>query len=44
VQDLAGAISKTAIGGEVDALDPGGYGALSGTGTITKSITLDGGG
>ena len=40
----AGAISKTAIGGEVDALDPGGYGALTGAGTITKSITLDGGG
>jgi len=39
----AGAISKTAIGGEV-ALDPGGYGALTGAGTITKSITLDGGG
>jgi len=36
----AGAISKTAIGGEIDALDPGGFGAL----TITKSITLDGGG
>src|SRR5215467_8516262 len=37
---FAGAISKTAPGGEIDALDPGGYGAL----TITKSITLDGGG
>src|SRR5271169_149298 len=36
----AGAISKTASGGEIDALDPGGFGAL----TITKSITLDGGG
>src|SRR5438045_9715468 len=36
----AGAISKTAEGGEIDALDPGGFGAL----TITKSITLDGGG
>jgi len=36
----AGAISKTANGGEIDALDPGGFGAL----TITKSITLDGGG
>jgi hypothetical protein len=36
----AGAISKTAAGGEIDALDPGGFGAL----TITKSITLDGGG
>ena len=35
-----GAISKTVIGGEIDALDSGGYGAV----TITKSITLDGGG
>jgi hypothetical protein len=37
---FAGAISKTAPGGEIDALDPAGYGAL----TITKSITIDGGG
>lgn len=36
----AGAISKTPAGGEIDALDPGGFGAL----TITNSITLDGGG
>jgi Right handed beta helix region len=36
----AGAIAKTVPGGEIDALDPGGFGAL----TITKSITLDGGG
>lgn len=36
----AGAISKTSAGGEIDALDPGGFGAL----TITKAITLDGGG
>ena len=35
----AGAISKTAAGGEMNALDPGGYGTL----TITKSITVDGG-
>ena len=35
---FAGAISKTAAGGEIDALDPGGFGAIS----ITKSITLDG--
>jgi hypothetical protein len=34
----AGAFSKTAINGEIDALDPGGYGTLN----ITKSITLDG--
>src|SRR5262249_25076949 len=37
---FAGAISKTAPGGEIDALDPGGFGAV----TITKSMTLDGGG
>jgi hypothetical protein len=36
----AGAISKTAAGGEMNALDPGGFGAL----TITKGITVDGGG
>ena len=36
---FAGAISKTAINGEIDALDPGGFGAV----TVTKSITLDGG-
>jgi hypothetical protein len=37
---FAGAISKTAAGGEIDALDPGGFGAL----TITKAMTIDGGG
>jgi hypothetical protein len=37
---FAGAISKTATGGEIDALDPAGYGAV----TITKGITIDGGG
>jgi hypothetical protein len=37
---FAGAISKTQAGGEIDALDPAGYGAL----TITKAITIDGGG
>jgi hypothetical protein len=37
---FAGAISKTADKGEIDALDPGGFGAV----TITKSITIDGGG
>src|SRR5437762_13756053 len=35
---FAGAISKTFIGGEIDALDPGGFGAVA----ATKSITLDG--
>ena len=35
---FAGAISKTATGGEIDALDPGGFGSV----TITKSITIDG--
>jgi len=34
----AGAISKTATAGEIDALDPGGFGGV----TITKAITLDG--
>ena len=37
---FAGAISKTAAGGEIDALDPAGFGAV----TITKGITIDGGG
>src|SRR5947208_896244 len=37
---FAGAISKTASPGEIDALDPAGFGAV----TITKSITIDGGG
>jgi hypothetical protein len=37
---FAGALSKTGTGGEIDALDPGGFGPV----TITKSITLDGGG
>jgi Right handed beta helix region len=37
---FAGAISKTMAGGYIDVLDPGGFGAV----TITKSITLDGGG
>ena len=35
---FAGAISKTAAGGEIDALDPGGFGSVS----TTKSITIDG--
>ena len=34
-----GAISKTAAGGEINAIDPGGFGAI----TITKGMTLDGG-
>jgi hypothetical protein len=37
---FAGAISKTAAGGEIDALDPAGFGTV----TITKAITIDGGG
>lgn len=37
---FAGAISKTATGGEINCLDAGGFGAV----TITKSITIDGGG
>jgi hypothetical protein len=35
---FAGAISKTAAGGEISVLDPGGYGAV----TITKAITISG--
>ncbi len=35
---FAGALSKTAAGGEIDALDPGGFGAVS----PNKSITIDG--
>src|SRR5215467_8395705 len=34
---FAGAISKTAPGGEIDCLDSGGFGAL----TITKAITIN---
>jgi hypothetical protein len=34
---FAGAISKTATGGEINCLDPGGFGAV----TITKSMTID---
>ena len=34
---FAGAISKTAPGGEINCLDPAGFGAV----TITKSITID---
>src|SRR5882672_9617429 len=33
---FAGAISKTAAAGEINVLDPGGFGAV----TITKSITI----
>jgi hypothetical protein len=35
---FAGAISKTAPSGEIDTLDPGGFGAV----TIQKAITFDG--
>lgn len=34
---FAGAISKTATNGEINCLDPAGYGAV----TITKSVTID---
>src|SRR6188508_379392 len=34
---FAGAISKTAAAGEINCLDPGGFGAV----TITKSISID---
>ena len=35
---FSGAISKTAAGGEISVLDPGGFGSV----TITKSITING--
>ena len=35
---FSGAISKTAANGEIDALDPGGFGSV----TVTKNITIDG--
>src|SRR3979490_3055308 len=34
---FAGAISKTAVNGEINCLDPGGFGSV----TITKSISID---
>jgi hypothetical protein len=34
---FAGAMSKTAANGEIDCLDPGGFGAV----TVNKSITID---
>ena len=34
---VAGAISKTAAGGEINCLDPAGFGAV----TITKSVSID---
>src|SRR3954452_930423 len=34
---FAGAISKTAAGGIINCLDPGGFGTV----TITKSMTID---
>jgi len=36
---FAGAISKTATGGEINTIDAGGFGAV----TITKAMTIDGG-
>ena len=33
----AGAMNKTSTNGEISTLDPGGYGAV----TITKSVTID---
>ncbi|HSI64006.1 MAG TPA: right-handed parallel beta-helix repeat-containing protein [Candidatus Saccharimonadia bacterium] len=37
---FAGAISKTAASGEINVLDPGGFGGV----TITKAMTIDGSG
>ena len=34
---FAGVIGKTAVGGEIDCLDPGGIGTIN----ITKAITID---
>ena len=34
---FAGAISKTAVNGEINCIDPGGFGAV----TLTKSVTID---
>src|SRR4029079_22479 len=34
---FAGAISRTATNGEINCIDPGGFGAV----TVTKSITID---
>src|SRR5881275_1907622 len=34
---FAGAISKTAAAGEINCLDPGGFGAIA----LTKSMTID---
>ena len=39
-QTFAGAFSKTATNGEISALDPGGFGTIN----ITKSITINGDG
>jgi hypothetical protein len=39
-QTLAGALAKTAAGGEISVLDPGGFGTV----TITKAITINGDG
>ena len=35
---FAGAFTKTAAGGEINVIDPGGFGTIN----ITKSITIDG--
>jgi hypothetical protein len=37
--DFAPALANTSAGGEIDALTPGSYGAV----TITKPVTIDGG-
>ena len=39
MQNFCGRNLKTATGGEISVLDPGGYGTL----TVTKAITVDGG-
>src|SRR5437899_2562290 len=37
---FAAAMAQTVAGGEIDALDPGSFGSV----TITKALTIDGGG
>src|SRR5215212_224323 len=41
---FAGAISKTATGGEIDALDPAGYGTLTTDRVILRNLSINGAG
>jgi len=42
-KSFTGAISKTAAGGEINVLDPGGFGGVTITKSITISSTFEGG-